>query len=276
MFESIEDIPAYCISLERRPDRWKRFIGQTAAAGLHVKRWSAVDGRAIDVERDERISVFARRNIIEHTRRSHEEIDSVGAVGCALSHIGLWRELIQSKHEYFLIFEDDARIDPDFVSRANTLLSQSPRLQESGAWDIWMLGGAWKGEEADIELYKKTSTQEPTIRIGKFYLIHGYIINRRAAATFLAACMPIQAHIDHFMSMCARFYGLNVIGSPQLKLRQSGQASDIQSRPRCEICDVPSNVEKYFLFNRNNFAVAAGLLGTILIAGVIFKPSFSS
>jgi glycosyl transferase family 25 len=264
MIQNIEEIPAYCISLDRRVDRWQRFMGQTVAAGLHVKRWSAVDGRTIDVEKDERISVFARRNIVEKTRRSHEEIDSIGAVGCALSHIALWKALLESPSEYFLIFEDDAVVPADFVERANVLLRSSTRLRDTSSWDVWMLGGAWKAEQSDIDTARATG--EPAVDLGRFYLIHGYVINRRAAAAFLANCFPIQAHIDHYMSMCARFAGIRVIGSPQLKLRQAGQASDIQMKSRCTICDIPADVEGVYLWKRENVGVAAAVLGIIVIA----------
>ena len=255
MLNSIEDIPAYCITLDRRPDRWQKFMSQTAAAGLPVKRWSGIDGALLDVSTDERVSVFTRRNILEKTRRSHEEIDSIGAIGCALSHIGLWKELVASKHEYFLIFEDDAIVPPDFVESANKLLTTSPRLS-SGSCDVWMLGGAWKAEDNDIARYKRGG--EPAIILGKFYLIHAYIISRRAATIFLNdGIFPINAHIDHYMSMCARFNNLRVAGSPQLRLRQSGQISDIQLQAKCNICDVPTDVHDYFMIDKKNTAVIA-------------------
>jgi len=269
MIQNIEEIPAYCISLDRRVDRWQRFMGQTVAAGLHVKRWSATDGKTIDVESDERISVFARRNIIEKTRRSHEEIDSIGAVGCALSHIGLWRALVMSKHEYFLIFEDDAVVPPDFVERMTALLATSARLRDTSSWDVWMLGGAWKAEQSDIDAARATG--EAVVDLGRFYLIHGYVINRRAATTFLANCFPIQAHIDHYMSMCARFEGIRVIGSPQLKLRQAGQASDIQMKSRCTICDIPADVQNVYLWKKENVGVAAAVLGIMIMAVAVMR-----
>ena len=274
MFNNIENVPAYCITLDRRPDRWQRFMGQTVAAGLHVKRWSAVDGQTIDVKTDERISVFTKRNIIEKTRRSHEELDSIGGVGCALSHISLWKKLIESTDEYMLIMEDDASVPTDFVERANTILAASAVLQNPDAWDVWMLGGAWKAEESDIANYKMNSHLEPVMPLGKFYLIHAYIINRRAASAFLANCFPIQAHIDHYMSMCARFNRLKVVGSPLLKIRQNGQTSDIQMKARCEICDVPSNIQNMYLWNRINVGMAAGIIGVILVGSTLFYKKY--
>lgn len=270
MFNNIENVPAYCITLDRRSDRWQRFTSQTVAAGLHVKRWSAVDGQTIDIESDERISVFTKRNIIEKTRRSHEELDSIGGIGCALSHINLWKKLVESTDEYMLIMEDDAAVPADFVEKANKILATSSMLRNPSTWDVWMLGGAWKAEESDIANYKINSKLEPIMKLGGFFLIHAYVINRRAAAIFLKSCYPIQAHIDHYMSMCARFNGVTVVGSPLLKIRQNGQTSDIQMKDRCEICNIPADIQDYYLWNRENVGMAAGIIGVIIIGSTLF------
>jgi GR25 family glycosyltransferase involved in LPS biosynthesis len=43
---------------------------------------------------------------------------------CALSHLSLWIELINSEHEHYIIFEDDAHFTNDFTSRLGELLGQ--------------------------------------------------------------------------------------------------------------------------------------------------------
>jgi DNA polymerase len=39
-------------------------------------------------------------------RRSHEELDSIGGVGCALSHIGIWQKMVQ--HQSPIMFVGEA------------------------------------------------------------------------------------------------------------------------------------------------------------------------
>ena len=77
---SIESIPAFCITLERRQDRWRRFQDQSGIDGLNLKRFMGVDGKTIDIQNDERVTLCTKRNILAKTRRSHEELDSVGGV----------------------------------------------------------------------------------------------------------------------------------------------------------------------------------------------------
>ena len=43
---------------------------------------------------------------------------------CALSHLSLWSELINSEHDHYIIFEDDVHFTSDFTSRIGELLGQ--------------------------------------------------------------------------------------------------------------------------------------------------------
>jgi len=121
----INTIPAFCITLERRVDRWKRFQDQPGIKGLPLKRFLAVDGKTLDVKTDKRIATLAKRNILIKSRRSHEEIDSIGAVGCSLSHIAIWEWMVTNNQELCLIFEDDAVVPPNFIETANNCINQS-------------------------------------------------------------------------------------------------------------------------------------------------------
>ena len=116
---SIDSIPSYCITLERRPDRWRRFQDQSGINGLDLKKFNGVDGKTLDIKNDERVSIYTKRNILSKSRRSHEELDSAGGVGCALSHIAIWQWMVDNNQEVCLIFEDDAIIPPDFTNKVN-------------------------------------------------------------------------------------------------------------------------------------------------------------
>ncbi len=105
---SIDTIPAFCITLDRRLDRWKRFQDQPGIQGLNVKRFLGVDGKKLDYMNDSRITLLTKRNIDTRTRRSMEELDSAGGVGCALSHIAVWQWMVDNNQEVCLVFEDDA------------------------------------------------------------------------------------------------------------------------------------------------------------------------
>ncbi len=101
---------ARVINLDRSTDRMRRFQEANAHLG-EVPRFPAVDGARID--------------------RAALEIDGIisrnlkygpGTLGCALSHIALWRDVLERQRS-LTIFEDDAVTVEDFAGRAATVMN---------------------------------------------------------------------------------------------------------------------------------------------------------
>lgn len=261
----VQDMYCVCISLARRPDRWTRFSDQPEVAQRlpHLQRFDAVDGKKIDVVNDKRINILTRRNILYKTRRSHEEIDSVGAIGCSLSHIAVWREFLESGRSHALIFEDDAVVTPGFVAALNKALQSG----DADAADLITFSRACR--------FKDQLTLSSGFRpVQAFILAHAYIINQKAAQTFLDEAFPLSSHIDFYMSIQCNMKGLKMAASPALMLPQAGQTSDIQTKPTCPMCDVPTNfTESYVMVPRQSWALAKGseyLLLALTLGYVLF------
>jgi len=259
---SIESIPAFCITLERRPDRWKRFQDQSGIDGLNLKRFLAVDGKTIDVKKDDRIALCAKRNILSKSRRSHEELDSVGGVGCALSHIAIWQWMVDNNQEVCLVFEDDAVVPPNFVEMANKCISESAILQDPKKWDLWLLGGKWEG-------LTQIPGETTAVRVGQFALSHAWVLTLHGAKRLLKAAYPIHAHIDYWVSIYSYVYDFRLVACPDLHLKQYGSSTDIQVGGTCKICNVPEDFSKTHTMvstiewnvARTAEVVAVGLIG---------------
>lgn len=247
----IENIPAFCITLDRRPDRWKRFQDQPGIKGLDITRFKAVDGKTIDITNDDRIALSTKRNILRKYRRSHEELDSVGGVGCALSHIAVWQWMVDNNQETVLIFEDDAQVPDDFMKRANECIKKSPLLQDPKKWDMWLLGGKW----ADLSYIPG---EYHTIRVGAFYLFHAYVMTLHGAKQLLKEVYPIHCHIDLWVSIYANIHNFRMVGCKELIIPQCNRVkTDIQSDKGCDICDVPNDYEKsHMLVSKKEWKVA--------------------
>lgn len=225
----IEELPCVCISLARRPDRWKRFSAQPELRALpNLRRFDAVDGKKIDLTNDKRVHPFTKRNIFTNTRRSHHELDSVGGVGCALSHIGVWKQFLDTGAEYMLVFEDDAIVYPGLVNSVNANLPED--------FDLIVLTKAFS---------PKSIVPTDGFQIAaNFVLAHCYIISRRAAQIFYDEALPITGHVDLYMSVQCALHNLKLYCSKTLAAPQFQQGSDIVTKPRCYICDVPTDFEK--------------------------------
>lgn len=99
------------INLDRREDRNTEMINKLSSVGIcDYERFSAIDGTKITMP-DE---IF--KNNCFSSRR--------GIMGCALSHINLWKELANSDYDYYLILEDDIIFAKDFPYHYNYLLTE--------------------------------------------------------------------------------------------------------------------------------------------------------
>lgn len=111
-FSEGKRIEAYVINLNKRPDRYKKFLTQSHLIPFQVERVSACDGKKL-VSSPRLRSLFEKNDY--HMRR--------GIVGCALSHLKLITDLAQSTTaDYYLIFEDDVVLNDDFDLRTKRVL----------------------------------------------------------------------------------------------------------------------------------------------------------
>ena len=109
---------AYVVSLARRPERLAAFQAHFAETGLSrcidAEALVAFDGSQLEIEPlKPRISAWNLANLNESRLRN--------IVGCALSHLDVWRR-IGEQTEPMIVFEDDARlasgIDSSLVASA--------------------------------------------------------------------------------------------------------------------------------------------------------------
>lgn len=272
---SIESIPSFCITLERRKDRWRRFQDQSGINGLDLKRFTGVDGKTIDIRKDDRVALCTKRNILANIRRSHEELDSVGGVGCALSHIAVWQWMVDNNQEVCLIFEDDAVVPTDFIEKANECINESIILKDPKKWDMWLLGGNWDN-------LTKINGEAKTVRVGEFVLFHAYVMTLHGAKRLLKDVYPIHSHIDLWVSIYSYVYDFRTVGCTNLILKQNQKVkTDIQSEKGCDICNVPVDYGKtHTMISKVEWKVAQaaeivciGLIGYIIYTNFIRKSN---
>lgn len=105
----------YCVNLERRPDRRAQVQSEFDREGLDVEFFTATDGKA---------SAPTGLYI------------SPAEYGCAMSHVRIWKDMVEKGHEVALVLEDDVRLVPNFNSKLEVILKEA----EGRHWDILNLG----------------------------------------------------------------------------------------------------------------------------------------
>lgn len=183
------------INLDRRPDRLASFqarLAEVAGPGLvaRAERVAAVDGRALELTEG-----------IRHTFRENDFGYRRSVVGCALSHLALWKELAAGEAPGLLVLEDDATLCHGFEGQLVELCGE---LEERHpAFDVLLLGCFdWHPRpEDDFEATRLPARVRPFE--GSRYVggTFAYVVSRRGASRLLAIVERdgIQNGIDRFV-----------------------------------------------------------------------------
>jgi GR25 family glycosyltransferase involved in LPS biosynthesis len=234
---------SFCINLDRRQDRWIRAQKALKAAGFtDVERVSAVDGTKLNLSQITKwVSTRGRVELLE-PRRNFESLVGLGAVGCALSHICLWKRLIEDKaHDEYAIFEDDVAFSsPDLSDALENALAQIR------PFDVFLIG----------YLHLMCDTSDFSSGLwrfhGRFFGTHAYVVSRRGAQRLLAHALPIEVQVDSYIGFMAMLDPeFLLLGFEKSKCSQDLGRTDIQHF-ECLHCWAPKHHHlKQTLLNPN-------------------------
>lgn len=102
------------INLERRPDRKNKMVELLKPININYEFVNAVDGNKLNPN-------DALKKIFDGNDFGYKK----GVMGCALSHYFLWQKLIDdTKHEYYIIMEDDISLTPHFKTSCDQLKNE--------------------------------------------------------------------------------------------------------------------------------------------------------
>jgi glycosyl transferase, family 25 len=202
------------LNLDRRPDRNEAFLRANANIA-DFERVSAVDGREIDPAALVKAGVFAEP--LKHY--------SPGAVGCALSHKGVWERSV-AEGAMTTLAEDDVLFNRRFVETASRVLASLPV-----DWDIVYWGWNFdsilhlkmpEGLNETVMYFQKSSLGPQTIafqnasfdprpmRLVNLFGTACYSISPAGAARLLARCFPLRNEAVPIVGLKARIANLGI------------------------------------------------------------------
>ena len=218
----------YVISLQRHPNRLaalKEAFSKSDLGGLELRWFPAIDPTA----NWEDISALVAQPALDKLatverlgfRATHAELPSRGAIGCALSHLSIWLDILKDPavdpQEPYLVLEDDAVLPKRSLHLFNKGLSTVP-----AGWDILLLG------------YRTPRPSMVTkhlshLDIRYFWGMHAYLIRKAGARKILeTAVLPITMQIDSYLSALAMSGELTVRALPRRLTQQQSWQSSIQ------------------------------------------------
>jgi glycosyl transferase, family 25 len=171
------------INLDRSPDRLTQMADRLGAQGLAWQRVPAVEGKKLDVARDPRVDPAGYR-------RLHGKGLNPAEVGCYLSHVTCWQQLLANPDAtHALIVEDDCEFSPAFRS----VVLES--LHQSAAWDLLRLSGIHRG--TPVRTHRLDQDHHLAVMLSRQTGSAAYLINRNAARVMLERLVPMQLPLDH-------------------------------------------------------------------------------
>lgn len=168
-FEKIKDIPAYVISMDKDRPRYERAAQELEKLGFSsVQRWGAFDPKVSDPG-----EALYRYGIV-----STDFFKNAGEIGCTLSHLQLYEDLLNSSDEYRLVFEDDVVAHSKFHE-----LIASVKGLSLDSFDVLFLGGwfwSWNAID-DLRRAVEASKDKTFLRNPTSFETHAMLITRKFA-----------------------------------------------------------------------------------------------
>lgn len=222
----------------------------------NVTRLSAVDTR--DYKKAMQYQSFIRPDELERLktdvklgRRRRFGSLTLGAIGCTLSHMNIYKIMIDQNIKNALIFEDDILVDlePDeFWKRMKNI--DIP--EDTDMYTITSGYYEWK---------KKIKPESNTVTFGRFVGTCAYYITLKGANILYKNLIPILYQVDFQMSMLALANVIKIYGydGPTIfthgSYKYGSTIQDINCDDNCDILDLlkeSKKVKAIETFNNNS------------------------
>jgi glycosyl transferase family 25 len=191
----------YVINLYHCKDRLELFKNTYNFHNIDYEVISAIDGNKLDINRlhkEQIVGDYVMNTMNKKIRDYHYEINTMGAIGCYLSHIEVWKKIKEDKNcNYGMIFEDDVIINNNITDKViYEYINDLPN-----DWDILLL---------NKNRVVMTREKNNLFKVSKFICTHSYVIKKNSIDKILKELMPINQQIDFKLSCLATLGKINI------------------------------------------------------------------
>jgi glycosyl transferase family 25 len=214
-----DEFDVQLIHMKKNTDRLINFNNYYYNSDMKFKKFEifpAIIGKEINLIEYVSSKGYQQILMTEKTKtRIHHYDLTRGAVGCYLSHLNIYKKLLESNYKYTIVFEDDVIMAADFYERLLYGLSVIP-----DDWDILLLG----------VMCLKCDIEKDYIKINRFWGTHGYLIKKEGARKLIEYLdKPLSKQIDADLSLLIKRKLINVYGiNPIIVAQDPKFGSDIQ------------------------------------------------
>ena len=160
---------------------------QMSVTGLDYRIVPAVNGNLLSQNEVEEICKVYGVHLRRGNHLSH------GEIGCALSHIRLYREILDNDIEAMVILEDDIQVNK-MISLAMEQYRHFPK-----DWDIVFLGYRIRATFlSTVQEYSENISLKQPRGFGHIRTTRGYIVSFEGASKLLRLTRDLHKPVDHY------------------------------------------------------------------------------
>jgi GR25 family glycosyltransferase involved in LPS biosynthesis len=192
----------YVINLDKDIERWNKIQKQLLmfnSTSFIPQKISAVVGKKLDLKG---LNMSIRtKACIDEPRCGHESINTMGEIGCYLSHYNVWKEFLNTKDEYCIICEDDIVFEKKILDinvlyeKVKSFLSTENDPPIAIFLTIMSIFYDKKNIKELPELWRAT---------GRFFGTACYLINRSMANFLVKNAFPIEVQVDSYIAFLSK------------------------------------------------------------------------
>ena len=200
----------FVVNLDRNGHLWERAVNELQAKSpflarnTSLERKSAYDGQSLQFHTLVSQDILTKGEATRIEKDSHNRRAAVqavtltkGAVGCALSHIDIWRKAAEaSPNELFVVLEDDVRLHYDFDAHFELAMAIVP-----DDFSVLYLGTQYYANRKAVKTVTGTDKVSLTLEklTGNNYGTFGYVISPKGASKLLENVFPLKVQVDSYM-----------------------------------------------------------------------------
>ncbi len=187
----------FIINLERSPERRYFAVNQLKKFGYAYQVISAVDGEKLDLDKLMKDGTYS----VESSEEAFSRQLTLSEIGCSLSHLDVYKEIVKKEINVALILEDDALFLDGFEEKLSVALSELP-----DGWGILHLNCPCpRFENLSINLIKYDGVGALPVAAS------AYLMSLEGARLMIEQAYPIRYPADSFVARGLR-WGVKTYG----------------------------------------------------------------
>jgi glycosyl transferase family 25 len=211
----MKDVSCFVINLEKDTERREQISRQLESLGIPYTIFGAVYGKALTPEEMQAHYDKARAISTSHDMTPSE-------IGCALSHIFIYKKMVAEGIPYALILEDDAKLSEDLPGILSGLTAQFKSSDPVAT----MLTHVKKYKQRNAS---PLGERHQVVSIyGTPVCAHGYFITQAAAKKFLDNLYPVWTVADDWAVFDKAFATIKAVVPYCIGLSDFAKLSNLQ------------------------------------------------